>query len=122
MINQLLNPVLTQSTATTEEKVILTLEGTTIHSLNELREHFNRNEILSFYSDGTLPLPLHHAAVHNAPDVRWSIYIICKIRGVSTGGCKCLSKHLIPTLGRVRQDAFIEDQSSKAIRFFEIRK
>lgn len=54
MINQLLNPVLTQSTATTEEKVILTLEGTTIHSLNELREHFNRNEILSFYSDGRL--------------------------------------------------------------------
>mgnify|MGYP007112697476 FL=1 len=54
MINQLLNPVLTQSTATMEEKVILTLEGTTIHSLNELREHFNRNEILSFYSDGRL--------------------------------------------------------------------
>lgn len=50
MINQLLNPVLTQSTATTEEKVILTLEGTTIHSLNELREHFNpeRDPVLLF--------------------------------------------------------------------------
>ena len=76
----------------------------------------------SAISDGTLPLPLHHAAVHNAPDVRWSIYIICKIRGVSTGGCKCLSKHPNPTLGRIRKDVFIKNQSSKAISLFEIRK
>ena len=44
-----------------------------------------------------------------------------KTWGVSTGGCKCLSKHLNPTLEQVRQDAFIKNQSSKAIRLFEIR-
>ena len=42
--------------------------------------------------------------------------------GVSTGGCKCLSKHPNPTLGRIRKDVFIKNQSSKAISLFEIRK
>ena len=75
----------------------------------------------SAVSDGTLPLPLHHAAVHNAPSTKKIIYI-SKTWGVSTGGCKCLSKHPNPTLGRIRKDVFIKNQSSKSISLFEIRK
>ena len=29
-------------------------------------------QVGSAISDGTLPLPLHHAAVHNAPSAKWT--------------------------------------------------
>ena len=55
------------------------------------------------------------------PQVSKRLYI-SKTWGVSTGGCKCLSKHPNPTLGRIRKDVFIKNQSSKAISLFEIRR
>ena len=44
MMNQLLSSV-SKANIKNPEKVTLTLQGTTIHSMKELREHFNRDEI-----------------------------------------------------------------------------
>ena len=68
-----------------------------------------------------IPAEVKHR--HGAAVNEWFSHLAIEVPGAETSNewCKCLSKHLNPTLGRVRQDVFIEDQSSKAIRFFEIR-
>ena len=55
MMNQLLSSV-SKTNIKNPENVTLTLEGTTIHSLKELREHFNHDEILETFMNDTLLL------------------------------------------------------------------
>ena len=55
MMNQLLSSV-SKTNIKNPENVTLTLQGTTIHSLKELREHFNRDEILEAFTDDHLLL------------------------------------------------------------------
>ena len=50
MMNQLLSSV-SKANIKNPENVTLTLQGTTIHSMKELREHFNRDEILAAFTD-----------------------------------------------------------------------
>ena len=61
---------------------------------------------------------------HGATANEWFFHLAIEVPGAETSNewCECLSKHLNPTSERVRQDAFIKNQSSKAIRLFEIRK
>jgi hypothetical protein len=61
---------------------------------------------------------------HGTVPNEWFSHLAIEVPGAETSNewCKCLSKHLNPTSERVRQDAFIKNQSSKAIRLFEIRK
>ncbi len=53
MMNQLLNTI-SRAENKSSEKVTLTLQGITIHSLKELREHFNRDEILVAFTNENL--------------------------------------------------------------------
>lgn len=53
MMNQLLHAV-SKTDNKSSEKVTLTLQETTIHSLKGLREHFNRDEILTAFTNDTL--------------------------------------------------------------------
>ena len=55
MMNQLLSSV-SKTNIKNPENVTLTLQGTTIHSMKELREHFNRDEILEAFTDDYLLL------------------------------------------------------------------
>ena len=55
MMNQLLSYV-SKANIKNPENVTLTLQGTTIHSMKELREHFNRDEILAAFTDDHLLL------------------------------------------------------------------
>lgn len=55
MMNQLLSSV-SKANIKNPENVTLTLQGTTIHSMKELREHFNRDEILAAFTDDHLLL------------------------------------------------------------------
>ena len=55
MMNQLLSSV-SKTNIKNPENVTLTLQGATIHSMKELREHFNRNEILAAFTDDHLLL------------------------------------------------------------------
>ena len=55
MMNQLLSSV-SKTNIKNPENVTLTLEDTTIHSLKELREHFNHDEILETFMNDTLLL------------------------------------------------------------------
>lgn len=55
MMNQLLNTI-SKTENKSSEKAALTLQGTTIHSLKELREHFNHDEILESFMNNTLLL------------------------------------------------------------------
>lgn len=54
MMNQLLHDISKTNPECPQEKVVLMLQDTEIHSLRELREHFNRSEILTAFANENL--------------------------------------------------------------------
>lgn len=82
MMNQLLHAV-SKTDNKSSEKVTLTLQETTIHSLKELREHFNRDEILTAFTNNTLAVWLEQHYYETEAE---------QLRSVSSGDHNCFRK------------------------------
>lgn len=82
MMNQLLHAV-SKTDNKSSEKVTLTLQETTIHSLKELREHFNRDEILTAFANDTLAVWLEQHYYETEAE---------QLRSVSSGDHNCFRK------------------------------
>lgn len=82
MMNQLLHAV-SKTDNKSSEKVTLTLQETTIHSLKELREHFNRDEILTTFTNDTLAVWLEQHYYETEAE---------QLRSVSSGDHNCFRK------------------------------
>lgn len=82
MMNQLLHAV-SKTDNKSSEKVTLTLQETTIHSLKELREHFNRDEILTAFTNDTLAVWLEQHYYETEAE---------QLRSVSSGDHNCFRK------------------------------
>lgn len=82
MMNQLLHAV-SKTDNKSSEKVTLTLQETTIHSLKGLREHFNRDEILTAFTNDTLAVWLEQHYYETEAE---------QLRSVSSGDHNCFRK------------------------------
>ena len=82
MMNQLLHAV-SKTDNKSSEKVTLTLQETTIHSLKGLREHFNRDEILTVFTNDTLAVWLEQHYYETEAE---------QLRSVSSGDHNCFRK------------------------------